>query len=129
MSEFDYLGKEDSELARDEDGDEPNQETRKSLEKDFEVAAEEDATEAESPEPVAKTSALEDPAESTTIPDFRINPVAATYSRRPVDSYAPRPMVQSRPRPQYAGNAKRDYEDLLKMKLEDRVGRNIQSER
>lgn len=53
LSEFDYLGKEDSDLARDEEqndngGDEQDG-TRKSLEKDFEIAAEEDATEAESP--------------------------------------------------------------------------------
>ena len=63
VSEFDYLGKEeDSDLAKDEnpvkdgdgdgeDGEDENDDTRKSLEKDFEVAAEEDATQAESPSP------------------------------------------------------------------------------
>ena len=56
MSEFDYLGKEDSDLARDDGEKEKCQEDqeesmRKSLEKDFDVAAEEDATEAESPSP------------------------------------------------------------------------------
>lgn len=51
LSEFDYLGKEDSDLARDEDNEEDskNDGTRKSLDKEFQDAAEEDATQAESP--------------------------------------------------------------------------------
>ena len=52
LSEFDYLGKEDSDLAREEadnEDDSKNDGTRKSLDKEFQDAAEEDATQAESP--------------------------------------------------------------------------------
>lgn len=100
LSEFDYLGKDDSDLARDdddenevkEDGANPNG-TRKSLEKDFEIAAEEDATEAESPVRVPTASVLRpeetyDDLDDTAINNdrtsqsaFKINPVA-TYHQR-----------------------------------------------
>ena len=92
MSEFDYLGKEDSDLAREENDDDDGDEnrdngTRKSLEKDFEDAAEEDATQAESPVALPKIQA-EPPEDDfdTAVPDFKINPVS-TYQRRPKNSY------------------------------------------
>ena len=102
MSEFDYLGKEDSDLAReenDDDGDENRDDgTRKSLEKDFEDAAEEDATQAESP--VALPKIQVEPAEDefdTEVPDFKINPVS-TYQRRPKNSYQQPPYRTAPPR-------------------------------
>ena len=99
VSEFDYMGNEtpedaekDDDLERDETAEfDP---TRKSLEKDFQEAAEEEN--AERPLSPVRAPGVEGAEDDVACPQFRINPVQ-TYDNRPRDGYVERPRAPGRP--------------------------------
>ena len=133
VSEFDYMGNEtpedgekDDDLERDETAEfDP---TRKSLEKDFQEAAEEEN--AERPLSPVRAPGVEGAEEDVAYPQFRINPVQ-TYDNRPRDSYVERPRAPGRPNFEQtpeeviADQKKRDYTDDIKRKLEHRCARRL----
>ena len=116
----------DDDLERDETAEfDP---TRKSLEKDFQEAAEEEN--AERPLSPVRAPGVEGAEADEACPQFRINPVQ-TYDNRPRDSYAHRPRPPGRPIFEQtpdeviADQKKRDYTDDIKRKLEHRCARRL----
>ena len=93
VSEFDYLGSENEDGKEEEAQDEKEEyedddPLRKSLEKDFVEAAEEDAAEGLSPVFANPDFEREEDEAIPEVPMFRANPVD-TYERRNRASYVP----------------------------------------
>ena len=133
VSEFDYMGNETPEDAEKDDDLERDltaefDPTRKSLEKDFQEAAEEEN--AERPMSPVRAPGVDGVDDYEACPQFRINPVQ-TYDKRPRESYADRPRAPGRPSfgqtpaEVIAEQKKRDYTDDMKRKLEHRCARKL----